>query len=305
MLELGSTFSAYDACYVALAERLDAALLTADRRLARAVRTHTSVVTLPSATGDRIRVGRPLVIGYGNTLRRDDGVGVRAAELLAADARLAGADVLAVHQLTPELALDIGAASLVVFIDADVSAEPGAIRVEPLTVRAEPAPAEPGTSSHHVGAAELLALARELTGAAPEAVTVGIGVTDLEIGEGLSYAVEAALGRIVDMVSDLVASHQRDVREGSAWKVAEIASFGSEAAKQPLQVDQTVGLTPVRHARHDDDPVGVIDLIDDTVVADAHAPDPPGTGGRERPHAGWPRLAGERIDGAGDRPTAG
>jgi len=35
-LEL-ETFSAYDAIYVALAERLDAALLTTDRRLARAV----------------------------------------------------------------------------------------------------------------------------------------------------------------------------------------------------------------------------------------------------------------------------
>ena len=35
---------------------------------------------------------RPLVIGYGATLRRDDGVGVRVAELLAADPRLAGVE---------------------------------------------------------------------------------------------------------------------------------------------------------------------------------------------------------------------
>ena len=37
-LELRHNFSAYDATYVALAERLDAALVTADRRLASAVR---------------------------------------------------------------------------------------------------------------------------------------------------------------------------------------------------------------------------------------------------------------------------
>jgi predicted nucleic acid-binding protein len=43
MLELRSNFSPYDACYVALAERLGAELLTADERLARAVRAHTSV----------------------------------------------------------------------------------------------------------------------------------------------------------------------------------------------------------------------------------------------------------------------
>lgn len=35
--------SAHDATYVALAERLDAPLLTADRRLARAVSDHTAV----------------------------------------------------------------------------------------------------------------------------------------------------------------------------------------------------------------------------------------------------------------------
>jgi predicted nucleic acid-binding protein len=47
VLELRSNFSAYDACYVALAERLKADLLTADEPLARAVRTHTAIRLLP------------------------------------------------------------------------------------------------------------------------------------------------------------------------------------------------------------------------------------------------------------------
>jgi predicted nucleic acid-binding protein len=47
VLELRSNFSAYDACYVALAERLGAEILTADERLARAVRTHTAIGVLP------------------------------------------------------------------------------------------------------------------------------------------------------------------------------------------------------------------------------------------------------------------
>jgi predicted nucleic acid-binding protein len=46
MLDLRSNFSAYDACYVALAEVIGADLLTADERLSRAVRTHTAVVVL-------------------------------------------------------------------------------------------------------------------------------------------------------------------------------------------------------------------------------------------------------------------
>ena len=43
MLELRTNFSAYDAVYVTLAERLGAELLTADSRLARSTRAHTGV----------------------------------------------------------------------------------------------------------------------------------------------------------------------------------------------------------------------------------------------------------------------
>jgi predicted nucleic acid-binding protein len=41
ILQLHANFSAYDATYVALAEQLDADLLTADDGLARAARSHT------------------------------------------------------------------------------------------------------------------------------------------------------------------------------------------------------------------------------------------------------------------------
>ena len=47
MFELRDNFSAADAAYVALAERLGADLLTADRRLALAVRRHTALRCLP------------------------------------------------------------------------------------------------------------------------------------------------------------------------------------------------------------------------------------------------------------------
>lgn len=46
ILELAGNFSAYDATYVALAERIAAPLLTADRRLVRAARSHAEVSIL-------------------------------------------------------------------------------------------------------------------------------------------------------------------------------------------------------------------------------------------------------------------
>ena len=58
-----------------------------------------------------------LVIGYGNTLRSDDGAGQIVAEKIA-QWNLPGVRSLAVHQLTPELAEIIAQADAVIFIDA-------------------------------------------------------------------------------------------------------------------------------------------------------------------------------------------
>lgn len=46
VVQLRSNFSAYDATYVALAEQLNAGLLTADDALGRAARSHTRVAVL-------------------------------------------------------------------------------------------------------------------------------------------------------------------------------------------------------------------------------------------------------------------
>ena len=146
-----------------------------------------------------------LVVGYGNALRADDGLGWHAAERLADDLRLAGATVLRRHQLTPELALDISVATLVVLVDASHGPAAGTITVE----RLEPA-VDTGTSgttwSHHLTPATLIALARELYGRAPDVFVVGCGVASVEMGDELSPEVRDALPRVVDAVAELVAS---------------------------------------------------------------------------------------------------
>ena len=159
---------------------------------------------------------RVLVLGFGNTLRRDDGVGAVAAERMVADPRFdaPSVEVRAAYQLLPEMAMDFAACSLVVFVDADMRGLPGSIEIRPIAAGAARSDAderaEPGASSHHVGAGELVALAEELTGHRPEAVAVGIGVVDLDVGEGLSPAVEASLPRVADAVLHVISEHRRD-----------------------------------------------------------------------------------------------
>ena len=120
-----------------------------------------------------------LVIGYGNTLRRDDGVGPKVAEAVAALA-LPGVRALACPLLTPELAEAVSQAGMVVFVDAAVDA-PREVQMRKL------APAESSQiMAHAASPATLLALARDVFGHAPEAWWLTIPVEELGIGEELS-----------------------------------------------------------------------------------------------------------------------
>jgi len=143
--------------------------------------------------------GGVLVIGYGNVLRTDDGVGWHVAERLSADPRLAGATVLACHQLTPELALDIIQATFVVLVDADHDQPAGTFSIAPVE------PTGGGASgSHQLDPATLLGLAAELYGPPASVVAVRVGVHSLAAGDGVSPVVEAALPGLVDAVAQLV-----------------------------------------------------------------------------------------------------
>ena len=144
-----------------------------------------------------------LVVGYGNPLRGDDGVGRRAAELLADDPRLRGVTVLSRHQLTPELAADVTEASLVVLVDACDAGEAGAISVRRVSAGA----ASASVSSHRVEPADLVALALELWGASPPVFVVSVGASSMGVDERLSPEVERALPGVVDAVAAIVAEH--------------------------------------------------------------------------------------------------
>ena len=147
-----------------------------------------------------------LVVGYGNPLRSDDGLGWHAAERLARDPRLAGTDVRWQHQLTPELAYDFSRVRLVVLIDVSVEQAPGEISVRRLDDTSAKVEA---TSTHHTDPAALVALARDLWGAAPEVFIVGVGAESLEVGESLTPTVEAAIPGIADIVVRIVTGSRR------------------------------------------------------------------------------------------------
>ena len=153
---------------------------------------------------------RPLIIGVGNAWRGDDGVGLVVARLVghlageAVEVREAAGDAAALVSLWE------GRENVLV-VDAMCSGlEPG--DVERFEVGGDSANASLLTgaafrSTHALGVAEAVALARELDALPPELVVVGIEGERFEAGTTLSPRVAEAAARVARrIVADASAS---------------------------------------------------------------------------------------------------
>lgn len=149
---------------------------------------------------------RNLVVGYGNPLRGDDGLGWHAAAALAADPRLADTDVVTRHQLTPELAEDIATARLAVLIDASLGDTPGCVSIR------EVAPAPGPSWSHHLRPEDVVGLAHALFGAAPQVFLVTVTGAHFGYGEQLSPAVSDCMSRVLTIVEAALQSSPTALR---------------------------------------------------------------------------------------------
>jgi hydrogenase maturation protease len=145
---------------------------------------------------------RCLILACGNTLRGDDGIGPWLAQW-AAERFRAQADVriLSRQQWTPELAEETACADSVLFIDCAEDTAPGAVRL----VTVEETAVNPGLATHHLGAAELLAMGRELYDSLPRnALLLTVGAGSTELGEEFSVAVQAALPEACSVLEETV-----------------------------------------------------------------------------------------------------
>lgn len=134
-----------------------------------------------------------LVIGYGNSLRRDDGAGLLLAERLASCWREAGLAVqlIQTHQLMPEMAEEIAAESVThaIFVDTVVAENLEAgVQIVPISSAA-------GEQSlgHQMDPSMLLAYAEKLYGRAPACHVVTIPGFDFGFGDELSAAIQRTL----------------------------------------------------------------------------------------------------------------
>jgi hydrogenase maturation protease len=141
-------------------------------------------------------IDRKLIIGYGNPLRGDDGVGWEVASRLAVIIPEEAAHIVTVHQLTPELAESVSEAELVIFIDASNVENPGTWRCEEV----KPRSMSGNSVGHHFDVSALLAYSQAIFHSSPQAFVVSVAAKSLEFQDNLTPTVEALLPDVVNYI---------------------------------------------------------------------------------------------------------
>lgn len=137
-----------------------------------------------------------LVIGYGNVLRCDDGVGPKVAKAIE-ESDLPNVRTLVCQQLSPEHAEPISKVRTVIFVDAamDAPKEVQLRRLEPSeTTQLMAHAADPRT---------MLALARDVFGHCPEAWWLTIPAVKLGFGTDFSPATQRGFEVALEKIREL------------------------------------------------------------------------------------------------------
>lgn len=144
--------------------------------------------------------GRVVVVGVGNPLRGDDGVGPAAVEALRG--RVPDGTVLTVSDGELVRMLDLwSGADTVVVAEALRTRQPRPGELHTLTAADAASRTEGAASTHALGLGECLALAEALDRLPPVLVVHAMEVTDVELGAPLSEAVRSALPEMVDRIA--------------------------------------------------------------------------------------------------------
>lgn len=142
-----------------------------------------------------------LIIGFGNTLRRDDGAGVQAVTLLQDQLRDPDCEFMTAVQPLPEMIAYLKDVDVVIFVDACLGQKPGVIQRFTLTRDKNTVNS---LMTHHLSPERMLYLCERLYGQRPQGMAFTITGYDFGYGEGLSAVVEMRLPRLVASIANTV-----------------------------------------------------------------------------------------------------
>ncbi|MGB5713352.1 MAG: hydrogenase maturation protease [Waterburya sp.] len=142
-----------------------------------------------------------LIIGYGNTLRSDDGAGQIVAQKIA-EWELPEVRSLAVHQLTPELTANIAQADAVIFIDAVATNSENPVSLKIKQIQAKDG--ENTNFGHSCNPRSLLSWTQVLYGKRTKAYWVLIPAVNFDFGEQFSTITQQGIDTSLKQVKQLI-----------------------------------------------------------------------------------------------------
>lgn len=143
-----------------------------------------------------------LIIGYGNPLRGDDAAGPALATQLRDQLAADRARILVVHQLTPELVLELVKPEIagVLFLDAK-RLQGNDLKLVPLTAELDPN----ASCGHQVSPQLLLGCAEHLYSCQRPGWLLTLRGVDFAFGEELSATATASLAKAVERCNSFLA----------------------------------------------------------------------------------------------------
>jgi hydrogenase maturation protease len=146
-------------------------------------------------------MAKMMVVGYGNPLCGDDGVGWHAAQVLADTLAVDDVEVLACHTLTPKLFDPVRHADLVIFVNSCMDDLPGQLTFRAIKSRIP----NSGSKRRQLNPQSLLSCVQELYGTSPRALIITMGGENFNYGDDLSPFVATSFPALLDSVRDQLA----------------------------------------------------------------------------------------------------
>jgi len=138
-----------------------------------------------------------LILGYGNPIRGDDGIGQAVIAELE-QWNLANVRSQSFHQLTPEVAAEMTEVDSVIFVDACLEGE--TVNITSL----EPLPSDLFNWGHSLNPRSLLSLTQFLYQKAPQAWLIAIPGENFELSETLSEKAQKGIQEALEIIKNLI-----------------------------------------------------------------------------------------------------
>ncbi|NJM98130.1 MAG: hydrogenase maturation protease [Phormidesmis sp. RL_2_1] len=160
-----------------------------------------------TSTAHNIAQNSFLIVGYGNALRGDDGVGAQVAHAVA-DWHLPEVKTIIVHQLMPELAIEVAKADYVIFVDAcGEESCARTVQLDPIVLGGDNTQSVSALSHTH-GARGLLQLTQQLYGYSPQAWLLQVPGENFNLGQALSTIAQNGCDRALRVIERFLINYQ-------------------------------------------------------------------------------------------------